>query len=221
MDAPIRTTFQDEILKLQSLVLDLANEVKTNGELLFEFLQNKDIEKISQRIKDRDKEIDKARWQVHDFGDQLLILQQPVAKDFRQVVTSTQITDNFERIGDHFKRTSKILEKASVNDIEIPKEIIDMASLGLKMLSESIDAYKNISNDKTNNISSMDDEVDKLYKQTVKQIISLIKSAPDEKIENLSKLLFVAQSFERAADHAAKIGDLINFAITGKRKKQA
>lgn len=218
MDPSIRTTFQEEILKLQSLVLDLANEVKTNGELLFEFLQNKDIEKVSQKIKDRDKLIDKARWQVHDFGDQLLILQQPVAKDFRQVVTSTQITDNFERIGDHFKRISKILEKASINDIETPKEIIGMANLSLQMLSKSIDAYKNISSDKANDISSMDDEVDKLYKQTVKQIISLIKSAPDEKIENLSKLLFVAQSFERASDHAAKIGDLVNFAITGKRR---
>lgn len=214
-----RSTFEDELSKLQSLVLELANEVKTNGELLFDYLQKKDIEEVSNKIKDRDKQIDKARWQVHDFGDQLLILQQPVAKDFRQIVTSTQITDNYERIGDHFKRTSKILEKATINDIEIPQEIIDMAGLGLKMLSESIEAYKNISGDKTNNISLMDDEVDKLYKQTVKKIISLIKSAPDEKIENLSKLLFVAQSFERAADHAAKIGDLINFAITGKRGK--
>lgn len=214
-----RSTFEDELSKLQSLVLELANEVKTNGELLFDYLQKKDIEEVSNKIKDRDKQIDKARWQVHDFGDQLLILQQPVAKDFRQIVTSTQITDNYERIGDHFKRTSKILEKATINDIEIPQEIIDMAGLGLKMLSESKEAYKNISDDKTNNISLMDDEVDKLYKQTVKKIISLIKSAPDEKIENLSKLLFVAQSFERAADHAAKIGDLINFAITGKRGK--
>jgi phosphate transport system protein len=213
-----RSTFEDELLKLQLLVLELANEVKTNGELLLEFLQNKDIDKISKQIKDRDKLIDKARWEVHDFGDQLLILQQPVARDFRQIVTSTQITDNYERIGDHFKRTSKILEKASVNDIEIPKEIIDMASLGLNMLSESIEAYRNIFQNKTNNISSMDDEVDKLYKQTVKKLISLIKAAPDEKIESFSKLLFVAQSFERAADHAAKVGDLINFAVTGKRR---
>jgi len=212
-----RSTFEDELLKLQSLVLELASEVKTNGELLLDFLQKKDIDKVSSQIKERDKLIDKARWEVHDFGDQLLILQQPVARDFRQIVTSTQITDNFERIGDHFKRTSKIIEKATVNDIEIPKEIIDMASLGLKMLSESIEAYRNIFQDKTNNISSMDDAVDKLYKQTVKKLISLIKAAPDEKIESLSKLLFVAQSFERAADHAAKIGDLVNFAISGKR----
>lgn len=213
-----RSTFEEELIKLQALVLELANEVKTNGELLLEFLRKKDIEEITNKIRDRDKLIDKARWKVHDFGDELLILQQPVARDFRQIVTSTQISDNYERIGDHFKRTSKIIEKATLNDIEIPNEIIDMASLGLKMISESIESYKNISHDKLNSISLMDDDVDKLYKQTVKKIISLIKSASDEKIENISKLLFVAQSFERAADHAAKIGDLINFAISGKRK---
>ncbi len=213
-----RSTFEDELIKLQSLVLNLAGEVKVNGELLFQFLEKKDIEEISKKIKDRDKDIDKARWQVHDFGDELLILQQPVAKDFRKIITSIQIADNYERIGDHFKKTSKILEKATVNEIEIPKEIIDMAGLGLTMVSKSIEAYKNISQDQINIISSMDDEADKLYKEAVKKIVSLIKSAPDEKIENLSKLLFVAQSFERASDHAAKIGDSINFAITGKRK---
>ncbi len=213
-----RSILEEELIKLKSLVLELANEVKTNGELILEFLEQKNVDELNKKIKEKDKLVDKARWLVHDFSDSLLVLQQPVAKDFRYIITSTQITDNYERIGDHFKRTSKILEKATVNDIEIPKEIVEMATMGLKMLSESIEAYKNISQDKTNSISSMDEELDKLYKQTVKKIIILIKSSSDEKIEALSKLLFVAQSFERAGDHAAKIGDLINFAITGKRK---
>ncbi len=217
MNSTARTTFHDELLKLQLLVLDLGNKVKANGELLLQFLKNKEmVNELFLQIKEKDKEINAARWQVHDFGDQLIVLQQPVAKDFRQIITSIQITDNFERIGDHFKKTAKLLEKVSLADIEIPEEIIEMAKSALKMLSESITAY---SEGKINEVAMLDDHVDDLYKQTIKKIVLLIKKASDEQIDTLSKLFFVAQSFERAADHAAKIGHLINYAVTGERGK--
>ena len=218
MTQTARTTFQDELVRLQSLVLDLASEVKANGELLLEFLQNKEnVNELFIKIKEKDKGIDKARWQVHDFGDELIVLQQPVAKDFRQIITSIQITDNLERIGDHFQKTARLLEKLSLSEIEVPLEIINMAKLGMQMLSESTEAYRKILDGKTNEIALLDDKVDTLYKQTISKIINLIKHAPEEKVDSLSKLFFIAQSFERASDHAAKIGELVNFAITGKR----
>lgn len=220
MTTTVRAIFQEEIIKLQELVLDLANKVKANGELLLDFLLNKDkVHEVFLQIKTKDKEIDDARWQVHDFGDQLIVLQQPVAKDFRQIITSIQITDNLERIGDHFKKTARLLEKVSLSEIEIPQEIINMARLGIQMLSESISAFNEISEGKVNQIAKLDDKVDILYKQTITKIINLIKHAPEEKVDSFSKLFFIAQSFERAADHAAKIGQLVNFAITGKRDK--
>lgn len=220
MNQTIRLTFHDGLVKLQSLVLDLANEVKNNGELLLDFLQNKQtVNELFLKVKTKDKEIDKARWQVHDFGDQLIVLQQPVAKDFRYIITAIQITDNLERIGDHFKKTARLLEKVSIADIEIPQEIINMAKLGLKMLSEATLAYSEIFDEKTNTIAEMDEQVDILYKQTVLKIVNLIKHASEDKVDSLTKLLFIAHSFERAADHAAKIGLLVNYAVTGKRDK--
>ena len=218
MTQTARLTFHDELTKLHSLVLDLADKVKANGELLLDFLQNKEnINELFLKIKTKDKEIDKARWQVHDCGDQLIVLQQPVAKDFRQIITSIQITDNLERIGDHFKKTARLLEKVSISEVETPQEIINMAKLGIQMLTKSISAYSEILEGKTNDIAELDDQVDILYKQTITKIINLIKHAPEEKVDSLSKCFFIAQSFERAADHAAKIGQLVNFAITGKR----
>ena len=216
-----RSTFHDELVKLQFLVLDLGQKVRANGELLLQFLKNKEmVNELFLQIREKDKEIDTARWQVHDFGDQLIILQQPVAKDFRQIITSIQITDNLERIGDHFKKTAKLLEKVSLTSNEMPEEIIEMAKSSLNMLSESITAYSEIFEGKTNKISMLDDHVDYLFKQTIKKIVLLIKKAPEEQIDSLSKLLFIAQSFERAADHAAKIGQLVNYSATGERGKQ-
>ena len=215
-----RLTFQEELVKLHSLVVELAEKVKTNGELLLEFLTNKDnVNELFLKIKTKDKEIDKARWEVHDYGDQLIVLQQPVAKDFRQIITSIQVTDNLERIGDHFKKTARLLEKVSLSDIEVPQEILNMARLGIKMLTESINAYSQILEGKTNKIAELDDQVDIIYKQTISKITNLIKHAPEEKIDSISKLFFIAQSFERAADHAAKIAQLINYAATGIKHK--
>lgn len=219
MTQTVRSNFQEEIVKLQSLVLELAYKVEENGELLHDFLHNKtSFDEVAKKIKDKDKEINAARWQVHDFGDELIVLQAPVASDFRQIMVSVQITDNLERIGDHFKRSAKLYEKSELSEDEIPSEIQEMAKLGLKMLKESIRAYRDLFEGKTNDIQSLDDEVDKLYKQAIKKTISMIKSSPEEKVDSLSKLFFIARGFERAADHAAKIGSLVNFAITGKRK---
>src|SRR3989338_6331683 len=220
MNNTARTTFQDELIKLQSLVLDLGGKVKANGELLLQFLKNKEmVNELFLQIKEKDKEIDDARWQVHDFGDQLIVLQQPVAKDFRQIITSIQITDNLERIGDHFKKTARLLEKAGLPETEVPEEIIDMAKLGIKMLQEAIDAYKKIFEGKTTEIARLDDEVDMLFRKTITKIINLIKNAPEDKVDSLTKLFFIAQSFERDADHAARNGQLVNFAVTGTRSK--
>ena len=220
MTQTARLTFQEELVKLHSLVVELAEKVKTNGELLLEFLTNKDnVNELFLRIKTKDREIDKARWEVHDFGDQLIVLQQPVAKDFRQIITSIQVTDNLERIGDHFKKTARLLEKISLSDIEAPQEILNMAKLGIKMLTESTNAYSQIVEGKTNEIAELDDQVDILYKQTIAKITNLIKHATEEKIDSISKLFFIAQSFERAADHAAKIAQLVNYAATGIRHK--
>lgn len=220
MTQTARLTFQEELVKLHSLVVELAEKVKTNGELLLEFLTNKDnVNELFLRIKTKDREIDKARWEVHDFGDQLIVLQQPVAKDFRQIITSIQVTDNLERIGDHFKKTARLLEKISLSDIEVPQEILNMAKLGIKMLTESTNAYSQIVKGETNEIAELDDQVDILYKQTISKITNLIKHAPEEKIDSISKLFFIAQSFERAADHAAKIAQLVNYAATGIRHK--
>ena len=220
MTQTARLTFQEELVKLHSLVVELAEKVKTNGELLLEFLTNKNnVNELFLRIKTKDREIDKARWEVHDFGDQLIVLQQPVAKDFRQIITSIQVTDNLERIGDHFKKTARLLEKISLSDIEAPQEILNMAKLGIKMLTESTNAYSQIVEGETNKIAELDDQVDILYKQTIAKITNLIKHAPEEKIDSISKLFFIAQSFERAADHAAKIAQLVNYAATGIRHK--
>ncbi len=220
MTQTARLTFQEELVKLHSLVVELAEKVKINGELLLEFLTNKDnVNELFLKIKTKDREIDKARWEVHDFGDQLIVLQQPVAKDFRQIITSIQVTDNLERIGDHFKKTARLLEKISLSDIEVPQEILNMAKLGIKMLTESTNAYSQIVKGETNEIAELDDQVDILYKQTIAKITNLIKHAPEEKIDSISKLFFIAQSFERAADHAAKIAQLVNYAATGIRHK--
>ena len=215
-----RSIFQDEILKLHSFVIDLANKVRENGELLLDFIQNKEnVSEAFLKIKTKDKEVDRARWQVHDFGDQLIVLQQPVAKDFRQIITSIQVTDNLERIGDHFKKVARLLEKADLEKSEIPDELLRMANLSLEMLKKSISAYSQIFNGNTNEVALLDEEVDYSYREVIKKTINLIKHAPEEKIDSLTKLFFIGQSFERASDHAAKIGQLVNFAVTGKREK--
>ncbi|MBI2995645.1 MAG: phosphate signaling complex protein PhoU [Candidatus Melainabacteria bacterium] len=213
-----RVTFRDELIELQSLVLDLAEKVKANGELLLEYFKKHDVSELFFKIKNKDKEIDNARWQVHDYGDKLIVLQQPVAKDFRQIITSIQITDNLERIGDHYKKIARFLEKVSFPDIGMPEEIVDMARLSVQMLGEAIQAYSVLFDGRVNKIAEEDDRVDSIYRSAIKKIINMIKSSPEEKVDSISKLFFIAQSFERASDHAAKIGQLVNFAITGERK---
>lgn len=220
MTSQVRITFEEELLKLQSLVLNLAKKVRNNGDILLDCLKKKkSISEFLNQIKLTDKEVDSARWKVHDYGDSLIVLQQPVAKDFRQIITSIQITDNLERIGDHIKKIAKLFEKSESDINNIPDEIIKMAELSLNMLNDSIKAYSEISSGEVNMLAEADDEVDKLEKQSISKVVELIKTASEDKIKSLTKLLFIPHSFERIADHSVKIGYLVNYAITGKRDK--
>ncbi|MDR0964164.1 MAG: phosphate signaling complex protein PhoU, partial [Clostridium sp.] len=97
----------------------------------------------------------------------LLLSQQPVAKDLRQISTALKMITDLERIGDHAIDISELsLFLADQEYILNPKDIPAMASVTQKMVTQSIDAFVRKDLELAQCVIDMDDEVDDLFSQT-------------------------------------------------------
>ncbi|MFP4441718.1 MAG: phosphate signaling complex PhoU family protein [Spirochaetia bacterium] len=92
---------------------DLYQDIVRMGTLVEEALRKalislsiRDTE-LAQQVIDGDKKIDELQQEIEERCTQLIALEQPVATDLREILTSTKIVTDLERIGDHARHLAK------------------------------------------------------------------------------------------------------------------
>ena len=179
---------------------------------------NKDMELASQAVNDDDV-IDEKEKRIEDICLKLLLKQQPVAKDLREVSAALKMITDMERIGDHAADISEIVlmmtDKPYTCDLDLIKS---MARETIYMLNKSIEAYVDRDRELADEIIAHDDVVDKLYIDVKNELIGLINDNPANGEEAMD-LMSVAKYFERIGDHATNIADWVVFSITGDHSK--
>ncbi|MFZ5352653.1 MAG: phosphate signaling complex protein PhoU [Bacillota bacterium] len=202
--------------ELQDLQLDLVKMSSVVEEALLnsiKALKHQDVE-LARKVIEGDDVPDKMEFDIEDKCFKLIALQQPMAKDLRQIATALKIITDLERIADHAVDISKITIKLS-NEVYI-KELIDiprMGELASKMVKDCIDAFVHQDIEKAKEISRMDDEVDALYSQIFRELLVIMMEDP-KKITQATHFLFVSKYLERVADHVTNICERIIYAVT-------
>ena len=162
---------------------------------------------------DGDYEIDRMQKRIEGICFNLLIQQQPVAKDLRTVTAAMKMVTDMERIGDHAADISEMTILMGENSqIEQFSHIKKMASETMLMLNQSIDAYVMRDKTRAKDVIDHDDIVDELFSQAKKDIIQLICKNSDEG-EEATDLLMVAKYFERIGDHATNIAEWVIYSL--------
>ena len=82
------------------------------------------------------------------------------------------------------------------------------------MLHQSLDAFARRDVTLARTIPTGDDEVDGLYDQVYRELITYIMADPSV-IEQANYLLWVAHNLERAADRVTNICERVIFTVTG------
>jgi phosphate transport system protein len=209
-----RKTFETELQQLKDSVLLLGSMVEHSIIDSVEALKKRDLE-ASQRILQADKDINKKRFEIEA---QLLILiatQQPMAHDLRLLASCLEIISELERMGDYAKGIANI--NIRMGNEPLLKPLIDvprMAQKGADMLHRALTAFVNEDVDAARAIPVEDDEVDALFNQVYRELMTIVISNPTA-IERANWLLWTAHNLERFADRVTNICERTVFVVTG------
>jgi phosphate transport system protein len=180
-------------------------------------LQNGDTA-AAQRIIEGDEIIDMKEREIESLCLKILLNQQPVAGDLRQVSTALKMITDMERIADQAADISELCVYMSGGGFPYGlAHIPQMAQATVSMVTDSIDAFVKKDGGLARKVIDRDDVVDGLYAEIKNDLIKLIRKDAGAG-EKAFDLMQIAKYYERIGDHAVNIAEWVIFSITGMHK---
>lgn len=204
----MRSKFDEQLLELNKEMIEMGNKIILSIKKAIEALVARD-ENMAKDIMESDAEIDQLQKKIESICFNLLIRQQPVARDLRTVTAAMKMVTDMERIGDHAADISEMTILMGQNSqIDKFEHISQMATETMIMLNHSIEAYVEKNVIKAKEVIEHDDIVDDLFVEAKKDVIDLILNNPSEG-EGATDILLIAKYFERIGDHATNIAEWV------------
>ena len=210
----VRETFERELQRLQDEVLVLGSMVENALIESVEVLKRRDTEG-ARRLIAGDRLINEKRFAIEADALALIATQQPMAGDLRTLAAVLEIVTELERMGDYAKGIARI--NLMMGEEPLLKPLIDiprMAEKARDMLHRALDAFVRRDVALARAIPAEDDEVDALYNQVYRELLTYIMSDP-RTIDQANYLLWVAHNLERTADRVTNICERVVFTVTG------
>ena len=203
-----------QLKELKNQMLLLGSMVEGVIEGTVSALVSQDIEEAKE-IAAGDDKVDRLVRQIEEQCYSLLLRQQPVAGDLREVSAALKMITDMERIGDHGTDISELTvlmgKKPYPDEIRMIEE---MSKEAMVMLMEAVDAFAQADAKKAGAVIEMDDIVDELFLK-IKGAVALSVKTSETDAEQELDLLMTAKYFERIGDHATNIAEWVLFGITG------
>jgi phosphate transport system protein len=210
----LRKTFENEIQHLKDEIILLGSMVEQSLLDSVEALKKRDVE-WSQRIVDNDKAINDKRFALENEVMIIIATQQPMAHDLRVLASILEVISELERMGDYAKGIGVINIRMGTETLLKPLiDIPRMAQKGADMLHRAVTAFVNEDAETARAIPPEDDEVDGLYDQVYRELMTYIMADP-KNIERANWLLWVAHNLERFSDRVTNICERTIFIVTG------
>lgn len=205
--------------------LDLLNEQLTHmGELCevainrgTEALKKGDLKQAAEVIR-ADEEIDQMEKDIERLCLKLLLQQQPVARDLRQISAALKMITDMERIGDQASDIAEIIISENKSEATDIQTIGQMSESVAKMVRDSVNAYVEKDLELSRRVMEADDAVDRLFEENKQELINFISDNKGVQGKKAIDLIMVAKYLERIGDHATNIAEWVEFSITGIHK---
>jgi len=214
----MRLKFNEQLRQLNSEMTLMGNMIEKAIMESIDAFFSQDTEKAKQIMKD-DESVDNEQKKIENICFQLLIQQQPVARDLRTITAALKMVTDMERIGDHAADISEltIMMKDSPGLLKA-EHIRTMASEAVFMLLQAVEAYVERDMDKAKNVIKHDDVVDDLFVKVKSDLIEVMQK-DTEYAEYAADLLMVNKYLERIGDHATNIAEWVIFSINDKEEE--
>lgn len=210
----LRKTFESEIQQLKDEIILLGSMVEQNLLDSVDAIKKRDLA-ASEKVIALDKPINEKRFALENQVMIIIATQQPMAHDLRLLAAFFEVISELERMGDYAKGIGII--NVRMGDQPLLKPLVDiprMAQKGADMLHRALLAFVNEDAEVARGIPAEDDEVDALYDQIYRELMTYIMADP-KNIERANWLLWVAHNLERFADRVTNICERTVFIVTG------
>ena len=174
-------------------------------------------EELVRKVSTIGTQIDESERTIESICLKLLLRQQPVARDLRQIGAAMKMITDMERIGDQAEDIVEIVPYMNTHPEEKFPKIREMAKAAQAMVTEAVDAYVKQDLDMARKVMAHDDVVDNYFSQVKSGIIDIIAAEPAHG-EYALDLLMIAKYFERIGDHCTNIAEWVEFSVTGIHK---
>jgi len=210
----VRQSFHEQLADLQDKVLALGHMV---GNALVESvdqLKRRDLDGSRQLIA-QDRTVNATRFAIESQALTLIATQQPMARDMRLLAAILEIAGEMERIGDYAKGIARI--NIAIGEQPLLKPLVRlpiMAEKARAMFDAALEAFALRDADRARAIPQGDDEVDELYQQIYRELVSIIVQ-DQTTIEQANLLMWAAHNIERAADRVTNLCERVIYTVTG------
>jgi len=165
-----------------------------------------------------DAGIDKKEREIETLCLKLLLQQQPVATDLREISSALKMISDMERIGDQASDIAELVPYMLGHTDQNEKDLQAMSKEAIKMVNDSVDSYVRRDLVLARSVIAYDDVVDEWFVRLKAELIAMI-GKDHANGEYCVDLLMAAKYLERIADHATNIAEWVEYSITGKRSK--
>jgi phosphate transport system protein len=204
-----------ELKELKDKLLLMGGSVESQLQDALQALTERDSD-LAGRVVENDLSVNKLDVEIDEACLRLLALHQPTAGDLRFITTAMKISTELERMSD---LAENIAERAiELNREPQLKPYIDIPRMGhwtIQMVKECLDAFVNRDAELARKVCRDDDFVDDLTEQVFRELVSFMLEDP-KTITRAIRLTFIGKYFERIADHATNVAELVVYMVEGK-----
>lgn len=212
----MRNKFDEQLQLLNNKMIEMGAMCESLISFASEALLSGNTKNAGE-VRERGQEIDQMEREIESICLKLLLQQQPVARDLRQISAALKMITDMERIGDQAEDIAEIIPFLGGRTGAELADFKRMADATCKMVTESIDAYVKQDLSLAKLVIEHDDVVDGCFAKVKETLIDMVsKNKADG--EYAIDLLMIAKYFERIGDHATNIAEWVEFSVTGTHK---
>ena len=210
-----RELYKEQLRKLNGQLIQMGDLCEEAMSLVMKALREKDDE-IAAGVHRIEQEIDQKERDIESMCMKLLLRQQPVAGDLRNISAALRMIADMERIGDQTADIADISKYVTNFQFEVHPSIFKMGKVVSKMVNDSVNAIVRKEEKLARQVIDTDDEVDRLFEVVKRELVDDIRKNKDREQEGYElDILMVAKYLERIGDHAVNLGEWVVYSIQG------
>jgi phosphate transport system protein len=215
-----REHYSQELADLRASVVAMASMTNKAIDNAVTALARRDV-RLAEQVVAADGAINEHRWRTEEQALLVIATQAPMARDLRMIAAVIHIVTDLERMADHAAGIAKIaLQTADRPPLKPLVDIPRMSEIARSMLHDAITAFIEDDQVAARAIVARDDEVDALYDQIYRELLTFMLADPTT-IDQATHLLWAAHNLERIADRVTNICERVVFAATGQLEELA